>query len=93
MIRPAVIPESQKLVRIPPFDGPYEAGCVITSSRGAVALPKNRPTESQSELILARASEGRERVKAKGVKRGRKPELIALRKCEAIKRRDYGRDA
>jgi hypothetical protein len=39
-------------------------------------------------LIRARTSEGRERAKARGVKRGRKPKLTERQKREAIRRRD-----
>ena len=41
----------------------------------------------------ARTGEGRERVKAQGVKMGRKPTLTDHQKCEAVKRRDHGDEA
>jgi DNA invertase Pin-like site-specific DNA recombinase len=43
---------------------------------------------SERELISARTGEGRERVKARGVKMGRKPKLTAHHIREAIKLRD-----
>jgi DNA invertase Pin-like site-specific DNA recombinase len=42
----------------------------------------------ERDLIRARASEGRERAKARGVKMGRKPKLTDHQKREAIRRRD-----
>jgi DNA invertase Pin-like site-specific DNA recombinase len=44
--------------------------------------------EFERDLIRARASEGRERAKARGVKMGRKPKLTDHQKREAIRRRD-----
>jgi DNA invertase Pin-like site-specific DNA recombinase len=49
--------------------------------------------EFERELIRARTGEGRERVKAQGVKMGRKPTLTDHQKCEAVKRRDHGDEA
>lgn len=46
--------------------------------------------EFERALIRARTSEGRERAKARGVKLGRKPKLIAHQQKEAIKRRNAG---
>ena len=45
------------------------------------------------EEIRARTGELRERVKARGVKMGRKPKLTAHQMREAIRRRDNGDDA
>jgi DNA invertase Pin-like site-specific DNA recombinase len=47
-------------------------------------------SEFERDLIRARTTEGRERAKARGVKMGRPPKLIARQKKEAIKRRDHG---
>jgi hypothetical protein len=44
--------------------------------------------EFERGLIHARASEGRERAKARGVKLGCKPKLTEHQRCEAIRRRD-----
>jgi DNA invertase Pin-like site-specific DNA recombinase len=44
--------------------------------------------EFEHNLIRSRASEGRERAKARGVKLGRKPKLTEHQKREAIRRRD-----
>jgi DNA invertase Pin-like site-specific DNA recombinase len=44
--------------------------------------------EFERDLILARTSEGSERVKARGVKLGRKPKLTEHQRREAIRRRD-----
>jgi DNA invertase Pin-like site-specific DNA recombinase len=44
--------------------------------------------EFEKDLIRARASEGRERAKTRGVKLGRKPKLTDHQKREAIRRRD-----
>jgi DNA invertase Pin-like site-specific DNA recombinase len=49
--------------------------------------------EFEKELIRARASEGRARAKARGVKLGRKPKLTEHQKREAIKRRDRNGEA
>ncbi len=46
------------------------------------------PAQFERDLIRARTSEGRGRVKARGVKLGRKPKLTAHQKREAIRRRD-----
>jgi len=46
--------------------------------------------EFERDLIRTRASEGRERAKARGVKLGRKPKLTEHQKREAIRRRDRG---
>src|ERR1700674_507640 len=46
--------------------------------------------EFERDLIRARAGEGRERAKARGVKMGRKPKLTPHQQAEAIKRRDAG---
>ena len=47
----------------------------------------------ESALIRARTGELRDRVKARGVKMGRKPKLTAHQMREAIRRRDNGDDA
>ena len=44
--------------------------------------------EFEKELIRTRTAEGRERVKARGVRLGRKPKLTDHQKREAIRRRD-----
>jgi DNA invertase Pin-like site-specific DNA recombinase len=44
--------------------------------------------EFERDLIRARTSEGRDRAKARGIKRGRKPKLTEHQKREAIRRRD-----
>jgi DNA invertase Pin-like site-specific DNA recombinase len=44
----------------------------------------------ERELIRARAIEGRERAKARGVKMGRPSKLTAPQMREAVKRRDKG---
>jgi DNA invertase Pin-like site-specific DNA recombinase len=46
--------------------------------------------EFESELIRARASEGLERAKARGVELGRKPKLTKHHKREATQLRDRG---
>jgi DNA invertase Pin-like site-specific DNA recombinase len=48
--------------------------------------------EFERELIRARASGGRLRAKARGVKLGRKPKLTEHQKREATKRRDHGEE-
>jgi DNA invertase Pin-like site-specific DNA recombinase len=48
--------------------------------------------EFERDLIRARAGEGRERAKARGVKLGRKPKLTAHQMREAIRRRDVEGD-
>jgi DNA invertase Pin-like site-specific DNA recombinase len=46
--------------------------------------------EFERELIRARAAEGRERAKARGVRLGRKPKLTAHQQQEARRRRADG---
>jgi DNA invertase Pin-like site-specific DNA recombinase len=46
--------------------------------------------EFERELIRARTGEGRRLAKARGVKLGRKPKLIAHQQREALQRRDAG---
>ena len=46
--------------------------------------------EFERELIRSRASEGRERAKARGVVMGRPPKLTSHQRQEAIARRDAG---
>lgn len=48
--------------------------------------------EFERELIRARASEGRERAKARGVKLGRKPKLTDHQRREVMKRRGHGNE-
>ena len=48
--------------------------------------------EFERELIRSRASEGRERAKARGVVMGRPPKLTSHQRQEAIGRRGRGRD-
>jgi DNA invertase Pin-like site-specific DNA recombinase len=55
-------------------------------SKKKLGRPSSHNTEFERDLIRARASEGRERAKARGVKLGRKPKLT--QKHEAIRRRD-----
>jgi DNA invertase Pin-like site-specific DNA recombinase len=47
----------------------------------------------ERELIRARASEGRERAKARGVKMRRCPKLTDHQKHELLKRRDHCEEA
>ena len=49
-----------------------------------------RLAEFERGLIRARAAEGRERAKARGVKVGRRPKLTPHQQKEAIRRRDRG---
>ena len=44
--------------------------------------------EFERDLVRARASEERERAKARGVRLGRKPKLTDHQRREAIRRRD-----
>ena len=44
--------------------------------------------EFESDLVRARTSGGRERVKARGIKLGGKPKLTEHQKREGIRRRD-----
>jgi DNA invertase Pin-like site-specific DNA recombinase len=48
--------------------------------------------EFERDLIRARTGEGRDRIKARGVKIGRKPKLTEHQKREAIRRRDRDGD-
>jgi DNA invertase Pin-like site-specific DNA recombinase len=48
--------------------------------------------EFERDLIRARATEGRERAKANGVKMGRPPKLTPHQTKEAIKGRDHGEE-
>ena len=47
---------------------------------------------AERDLIRARTSEGRERVKARGVTLGRKPKLTAHQQREAMRRRESGEE-
>ena len=47
----------------------------------------------ERDLIRARASEGRERAKARGVKMGRPCKLTPHQQREALRRRERGRES
>ncbi len=49
--------------------------------------------ELERDLIRARAGQGRERAKTRGVKLGRKPKLTPHQQREAIQRREGGKES
>jgi DNA invertase Pin-like site-specific DNA recombinase len=61
-----------------------------TTAHGRLLTVLGGLAEFERELIRARAGEGRERAKARGVKMGRKPKLTPHQIREAVGRRDQG---
>ena len=62
----------------------------INSRSNSALCEAPHKAEFERDLIRARAGEGRERAKARGVKMGRKPKLTPHQQAEAIKRREAG---
>src|ERR1700758_250416 len=68
-----------------------DAWADTTTSHGRLMLTVlGGLAEFERDLIRARTEEGRERAKARGVKRGRKPKLTPHQQAEAVKRREAG---
>jgi DNA invertase Pin-like site-specific DNA recombinase len=59
-----------------------------TAHRRLMLIVLGKLAKFEGDLIRARASKGRERAKARGVKLGRKPKLTEHQKHESIRRRE-----
>src|SRR3982750_4495314 len=76
------------------FRSLHDAWADTTTAHGRLMLTVlGGLAEFERELIRARTSEGRARVKAKGVKLGRKPKLTPHQRKDALARRESGKES